>query len=356
MQTAYGEQNLTWDTNDTATGTGGSGNWDTSSSNWFNGTDSQPWQNPAFDNAIFGGTPGTVTLTTSVNVHNITYDASDYVINGSMLILGGDGPSIIVSGPVATINSNLGGSSGFRKSGTGTLILTADNLGFSGVTMITAGTLRVDNANALGASTAASDLVLNKNSTFFFNTNFTHDFTLMGGTVSVQGGEDATWNGSPTLTLSTIMKLNGTNGTLSGNLANTGAHVLSLTRDGMGRMTLSGNNTYTGATTVTQGILQLGSANALSSGSNLVFNGVIGTGGSIELTGASGDFTRNLGTDAGQVRWVGDGGFQSSGSNRVVNIGGAGTPLTWGAAVLCLPATGSSWVLPAMPCLISRME
>ncbi|SHL71213.1 autotransporter-associated beta strand repeat-containing protein [Nitrosospira sp. Nsp11] len=199
------------------------------------------------------------------------------------------------------------------------------------MTTVTHGTLRVDNANALGTSTAASDLVLNKNSTFFFNTDFTHDYTLMGNTVSVQGGEGATWNGSPTLTLSTIMNLNGANDTLSGNLSDTGAHVLSLTRNGTGRMTLSANNAYTGATTVTQGILQLGSANALSAGSNLAFNGEIGTGGSIELTSSSGDFTRNLDTGAGQVQWAGDGGFQSSGSNRVVDIGGAGAALAWGS-------------------------
>ncbi len=96
-------------------------------------------------------------------------------------------------------------------------------------------------------------------------------------------------------------------------------------------MALSGNNTYTGATTVTEGILQLGSAGALSAGSNLVFNGAVGAGGSIELTGASGDFTRSLGTGAGQVHWTGDGGFQSSGSDRVVDIGGAGATLTWGS-------------------------
>jgi outer membrane autotransporter protein len=331
VQTAYGEQDLTWDANGAAAGTGGSGTWDTSSSKWLNGTGFQPWQNSAFDNAIFGGTPGTVTLSTPINVHNITYNASDYVINGGMLILGADGPSIIVNSLMATINSNLGGSSGLRKGGTGTLVLAADNPDFSGVTTVAAGTLRIDNSGALGTSTAASDLVLGKGSTFFFNTDFTHDYTLTGSTVNVQGGEGATWNGSPKLTAPATINLNGINGTLSGHLADTGANVLSLTRNGTGRMTLSGNNTYTGATTVTQGILQLGSANALSSGSNLVFNGMAGTGGSIELTSASGDFTRNLGAGAGQVRWVGDGGFQSSGSNRVVDIGGAGATLTWGS-------------------------
>jgi outer membrane autotransporter protein len=96
-------------------------------------------------------------------------------------------------------------------------------------------------------------------------------------------------------------------------------------------MAISGDNTYTGATTVSQGVLQLGSVNALSSGSNLVFNGAVGTGGSIELTTASGDFERSLGMGAGQVRWVGDGGFQSFGSARVVDIGGTGATLTWGS-------------------------
>ncbi len=328
MPVVCAQQNLTWDANGAATGTGGTGTWDTSSPSWFNGATFQTWHSLALDNAIFGGTSGSVTLSAPIAAYNLTYSTSGYTINGSTLTLAGNNPTITVNAPMAVINSTLGGSDGLFKSGEGMLVLTAENLGFSGVTMVTAGTLRVDNANALGASTAASDLVLNKNSTFFFNTDFTHDFTLMGGTVSVQGGEGATWNGSPTLTLSTIMKLNGTNGTLSGNLANTGARVLSLTRDGMGRMTLSGNSTYTGATTITQGILQLGSANALSSGSNLVFNGAIGTGGSIELTSASGDFARNLGTGAGQVRWVG---FQSSGSNRVVDIGDAGATLTWGS-------------------------
>ncbi len=56
---------------------------------WFNGTSFQAWQNPAFDNAIFGGTPGNVTLGTPIAVHNITYNSSGYILNGSTLTLGG---------------------------------------------------------------------------------------------------------------------------------------------------------------------------------------------------------------------------------------------------------------------------
>ncbi|SFN74018.1 autotransporter outer membrane beta-barrel domain-containing protein [Nitrosospira briensis] len=332
MPPLYAQQNLTWDANNAGSGTGGSGTWDTSSPNWLNGASFQAWQNPTFDNAILGGTAGNITLSMPIAAHNITFRTDGYTISGSTLTLGGGTrPTIFVHAPVAIINSTLAGTGGFIKNASGTLILTADNTGFSGVATVILGTLRVDNANALGVSTAASDLVLSKGTTFHFNSDFVHDYTLIGDTVNVQGGEGKTWDGSPILTASATLNLNGIGGTLAGDLADTGGNLLSLTRNGAGRMALSGNNTYTGVTTVTQGVLQLGSAGALSAGSNLVFNGAVGAGGSIELTGASGDFTRSLGMGAGQVRWTGDGGFQSSGSDRVVDIGGGSGTLTWGS-------------------------
>lgn len=46
----------------------------------------------------------------------------------------------------------------------------------------------------------------------------------------------------------------------------------------------------------------------------------------------TGDFTRALGTGAGQVRMEtsSGGGFAAFGANRIVNLGGAGAPLLWG--------------------------
>lgn len=105
--------------------------------------------------------------------------------------------------------------------------------------------------------------------------------------------------------------------TLSGNLTGTGG---GLVKTGDGTLNLTGTNTYTGATEIQGGALR----GNISSSSNLVLNG-----GVRELTA---NFTGNLGTGGGQVRWAGDGGFSASGSNRTVTLNNdATTALTWGS-------------------------
>lgn len=329
-------QDLTWDSNGATAGSGGTGTWNTTSTTWFNGATYQAWNNASLDNAIFAGTAGNITLGTPITVHDMTFNVSGYLfpsLGTTALTFGGVNPTITTNVGTTQIFAPLTGSTGFTKSGTGTLQINGNSVGYTGVTTVNAGTLAVSNTLALGLSTAASNLVLNNGATIVLSTPpFTHNYTLTGGVVNVQTS-NTVWSGSPTLTASTTLNLNGTSttGALSGNLADTGANILSVTRSDTGRMTLSGNNSYTGATTITRGELQLGSAGALSAGSNLVFNGAAGTGGAIVLTSSSGNFTRSLGTGAGQVQWLGDGGFKSSGTDRNVNLGGAGAMLTWGA-------------------------
>ncbi len=103
-----------------------------------------------------------------------------------------------------------------------------------------------------------------------------------------------------------------------------------LTNAGTGTLTLTASNNYSGATTVSGGILQLSNTAALPSGSNLTLDG-----GAIELN--AGDFTRNAGTAAGQVQFTSNGGgFAAVGANRIVNIGNSAT-LTWGGSGSFLP-------------------
>ena len=298
----------------------------------------QAWNNATLDNAIFGASAGNVTLAVPITVHDMTFNVGGYLfptVGSAALTFGGVNPTITTNAGFTQFFVPLTGSTGFTKDGAGSLQLGGTSVGYTGVTTVNAGTLAVSNSLALGLSTAASNLVLNNGSTIAFSSpSFNHNYTLTGGIVNLQmTGINNVVSGSPTLTASTTLNLNGTGttGTLSGNLADTGANILSVTKSNTGRVILSGNNSYTGPTTVTRGRLELGSAGALSAGSNLVFNGAVGTGGTIVLTSAFGNFTRGLGTGAGQVQWLGDGGFLSSGSGRSVNIGGAGATLTWGA-------------------------
>ncbi len=94
VQSADAQANLTWDVNGATAGTGGTGTWDTTSLIWFNGSTFQAWNNATFDNGVFGGTVGTVTVGTPINVHNLTFNVTGYSVNGGTLTLGGTTPTI----------------------------------------------------------------------------------------------------------------------------------------------------------------------------------------------------------------------------------------------------------------------
>lgn len=106
--------------------------------------------------------------------------------------------------------------------------------------------------------------------------------------------------------------------------------------DVAGQVELAAANTYAGDTIV-RGVVRLSHANAIPSASNIMLSG-----GTLVLTAASGDFTRELGAGPGQVQFNGkdsngtfatSGGFSAFGSDRSVNLGGNATPsqVTWGS-------------------------
>ena len=89
-------------------------------------------------------------------------------------------------------------------------------------------------------------------------------------------------------------------------------------------------NSYTGDTLVrNNGTLRLSSTGALPTNSLLRF-----AGGVVELTTASGDFTRPTGTTTGtnavSFENGGIGGFGAIGGDRTVTLNAAGSLLTWG--------------------------
>ncbi|EBX2554819.1 fibronectin-binding autotransporter adhesin ShdA [Salmonella enterica subsp. enterica serovar Nima] len=113
-----------------------------------------------------------------------------------------------------TLDNNVTGGGQIIKSGSGDLIVTGDNT-YSGGTTITGGMLTADHADSLGTGAIANNGVL-------------------------QVGE--------------------------GELENTFSGSGSLVKTGMGELTLSGDNTYSGGTTIADGVLIVANVNALGGG------------------------------------------------------------------------------------------
>lgn len=234
-----------------------------------------------------------------------------FIFNGS--IDTGTGAHLVAIGGTqsTTFNNVVSGTGGLAKDDMGVLTLNAANT-YTGKTWIHGGTLLVGN----GSLPATTEVIFDTTQTAVLDLAG-HNQTV-AGLRSAYGGTGTIALGSGTLTVG-LTSSNTFAGSIngSGGLTTTGTQLLNLT----------GTNSYTGATTLSGGTVRIGSAGALSTGSNIVI-----AGGSLEL--GTSDFTAALGTGAGQIRFTGSGGFSAFGADRIVNLGGATTPLTlsWGAA------------------------
>lgn len=168
--------NIFWDTDGSATAaTGGSGIWtDTGSANWFNAGSSTTttgsnattdYSFTANDIAYFTGTGADVSLGNDITLGGLVFTGvtfasrNDYLISSSTankLTLakpaGLAAPSLRVDlGARVTISAQLAGTSGFTKTGNGTLVLTNISNTLDGGIFIKGGAIVVTNAAQLGA-------------------------------------------------------------------------------------------------------------------------------------------------------------------------------------------------------------
>jgi autotransporter-associated beta strand protein len=230
------------------------------------------------------------------------------VFNGAIATTAGAHLVIVGGARDTTFNGVVSGAGGLAKDDAGILTLNAANT-YTGKTWIHDGTLRLGTTGAL----------LNTAEVIFDTTNSAvldlagHNQTL-AGLRSVFGGTGHVALGGATLTLDLA-----TANSFAGDITGAG----NLTKSGAGLLTLTGENTYGGTTTINPGTLRTASAGALSATTHLVL-----AGGVLELGGS--DYTGALGTGAGQVSLSGSGGFGAYGATRSVNLGGAAAPLTWG--------------------------
>lgn len=252
---------------------GGSGIWDTTSSNWTNedGTTNAVWQEEV---AIFAGDEGgTVTLVEDTRFTRLRFLDNDYALvtdNDSVLsanedvLAVGEQPRVEVGGGVtATIGVDIdSGSRGLRKDGSGTLVLVTDQ-SYTGLTDIRGG--RVE----LGAGGTAG---------------------MVAGDVDIGSGALA-FNRSDDVTFGQ---------TISGS-----GHVEQM---GSGQLSFNTAQQYTGETRVRDGVLRLDAGGSLH------------TQSAVQIQ-PNGRF---------EINWSGDNSFVNSisGSGELRHLGAGTTTLT----------------------------
>ncbi len=176
-----------------------------------------------------------------------------------------------------TLDNNVTGEGQIVKSGSDELIVTGDNT-YSGGTTISGGTLTADHADSLGTGAVANSGVLQVGEGELENTLSGSGSLVKTGTGELTLSGDNTYSGGTTIIGGTLTADHadslgtGTianNGVLQvgeGELENTLSGSGSLVKTGTGELTLSGDNSYSGATTITDGTLIAANVNALGSG------------------------------------------------------------------------------------------
>ena len=339
-------------------------------------------QGATFD--IAGVNVGVAAPTSTGNPLNAINGAGTITDSGAAAVLrvGNTGSSGYFTGLITSTNLNL------VKAGTGTLSLTNNSNSF-GILTIDAGIVAFDlpagtttlapGVNSpIGTGSSAASLVFNggtlqytgATATIFSETQTpsitsNRQFTLAGsGTIDSSGtygnnvfattqnnaalilnsAADLTFSGTGTRTLTLTGTSLGDN-ELDAHLIDNGVgatNALSLTKSAAGLWILNPltSNSFSGATTISGGQLQVAPQGAtiqgLSSSSNLVLSGGV--------LQTSGSFTMTMGTVAGDVQLTG-GGFAASTSKLTVNLGG-GT-IVLGAA----PTSGSTIILSSTTAL-----
>ncbi|EHO5629205.1 fibronectin-binding autotransporter adhesin ShdA [Salmonella enterica] len=218
---------------------------------------------------------------------NTGNDYGDTVIDGGILAakdaasLGTGDVTIAENATLAlsqgTLDNNVTGEGQIVKSGSDELIVTGDN-NYSGGTTISGGTLTVDHADSLGSGDIDNSGVLKVGEGELENTLFGSGSLVKTGTGELTLSGDNSYSGGTTISGGTLTADHAdslgsgdidNSGVLQvgeGELKNTLFGSGSLVKTGTGELTLSGDNSYSGTTTITDGTLIAASVNSLGSG------------------------------------------------------------------------------------------
>ncbi|EDQ3633719.1 fibronectin-binding autotransporter adhesin ShdA [Salmonella enterica subsp. enterica serovar Havana] len=272
------------------------------------------------DNTYSGGT--------TISGGTLTADHADSLGSGDI-----DNSGVLKVGE-GELKNTLSGSGSLVKTGTGELTLGGDNT-YSGGTTITGGTLTADHADSLGSGDIDNSGVLQVGEGELENTLSGSGSLVKTGTGELTLSGDNTYSGGTTIIGGTLTADHadslGTgavanSGVLQvgeGELENTLSGSGSLVKTGTGELTLGGDNSYSGDTTIADGTLIAANVNALGSG-NIDNSGtlMLDANGAFELanvtthSGATTALAAGSTLDAGQL-------IQENGSTLSIDLGAA---------------------------------
>ncbi|EBM9192553.1 autotransporter-associated beta strand repeat-containing protein [Salmonella enterica subsp. enterica serovar Kentucky] len=229
--------------------------------------------------------------------------------------------------------NNIGGTGRVEKSGDDTLTLSGSNT-YTGGTLINGGTLVASNVEALGTGDVTD------NATLALNTGGTFDNAISGSGQVVKSGDETltlsgtnSYTGGTTISGGTLVATNvealgsgdvtddatlelNTGGTFDNAISGSGQVV----KSGDKMLTLSGANSYSGGTLISDGTLVASNVEALGTG-DVTNNATL-------ALNTGGDFTNNI-SGSGQVVKSGDDTLTLSGSNSYTG----GTTISGGTLV-----------------------
>ncbi|EEK2373293.1 fibronectin-binding autotransporter adhesin ShdA, partial [Salmonella enterica subsp. enterica serovar Agona] len=208
---------------------------------------------------------------TTITGGTLTADHADSLGSGDI-----DNSGVLQVGE-GELKNTLFGSGSLVKTGTGELTLNGDN-DYSGGTTIDDGVLIAASVNALGSGDIDNSGVLQVGEGELKNTLFGSGSLVKTGTGELTLSGDNTYSGGTTISDGTLIADHadslGTgavanSGVLQvgeGELENTLSGSGSLVKTGTGELTLGGDNSYSGDTTIADGTLIAANVNALGSG------------------------------------------------------------------------------------------